>query len=47
MGEDEAGTAEAVQQHREAAHPITLGYVDPSRPECRKDRPLAEELANG
>src|SRR5271165_5676001 len=24
MGEDEAGTAKAVREHREAAHPITL-----------------------
>jgi hypothetical protein len=24
MGEDEAGTAKAVSEHREAAHPITL-----------------------
>ena len=36
MGEDEAGTAEAVRGHREAAHPITLGCVDPSRPECAR-----------
>jgi class 3 adenylate cyclase len=24
MGEDEAGTAKAAREHREAAHPITL-----------------------
>jgi len=24
MGEDEAGTAKAVREHRDAAHPITL-----------------------
>jgi hypothetical protein len=39
MGEDEAGTAKAVREHREAAHPITLnanyGFPQPRPPPSR------------
>jgi hypothetical protein len=49
MGEDEAGTAQALREHCEAAHPITLnanyGFPPPQPPPSRSSMTGLHRLA--